>query len=163
MADSEESATESPGSPGYKSRRILADELARSQAGYAGLLARLEALEAAKSDPTAAMVEALRQERETVLSARLQRELDEAKKQIEHLKRPETPSNGVPYSGWVQAKEDLWDGRLIRKGPSSEGPGEYFEISLPDYWPGCPFTPVVRHQAQDGSAYFTPHPDFKSH
>ncbi len=143
---------------GYKSRKMLQEELDAKNVQFSELMARIAALES-KPD----MATALKEDREAALSAKLQRELDEARAQIEHLKRPNSPSSGVPYSGWAQAKEDLWDGKLIRRGPSAEGPGEYFEISLPDYWPGCPFTPVIRHTNKDGSAYFTPHPDFASH
>ena len=153
--------------PTYKSRAVLQAENDELKAGMAAIMDRLAALEANKpaSEPLVdQIVTALKQDREVTNSARLERELKDAYAQIEHLQRPATPTAGVPYSGWAQAKEDLWDGKLIRKGPSENGPGEYFQISLPDYWPGCPFTPVVlKQQNPDGSLVFAPHPDFSSH
>ena len=112
----------------------------------------------------------MRSDREEVLSAKLQRELDEAKKQIEHLQRPETPTSGIPYAGYVQAREDVWDGKQIWFGPNSPytkrpGRGDVFYIEMPDYWPGCPFTPVIvtGRDPTTGQEIVAPHPDFQSH
>ncbi len=154
--------------PTYKSRAVLQAENDELKVDMAAIMERLSALESQKPSEqpmVQQIVEALKEDRATERSARLERELKEAYAQIEHLQRPATPTAGIPYSGWAQAKEDLWDGKLIRKGPSENGPGEYFQISLPDYWPGCPFTPVVllERRNPDGSMVFAPHPDFSSH
>jgi len=153
-----------PGTPGYKSRRMLSEENDQLRTGIADMMARLEKLESSKSDPAAALLEALNKHSETQLSARLQRELDETRKQIEDLRRPQTPNCGVPYCGWVQAKEDSWDLGGYRHGPKEGRPGEVFQVDMPDYWPGCPFTPVIiTGTREDGLPKVEPHPDFQSH
>lgn len=152
--------------PNYKSRRVLQEENDQLKTGLEALMARMSALEVSRGTLTVdGIVEALKQERESALSAKLQRELDDARAQIEHLKRPETPTSGVHYSGWVQAKEDCWfPVGGVRKGPHDGIPGEVFEVDMPDYWPGCPFTPVlVKGQDSTGQYITAPHPDFKSH
>jgi hypothetical protein len=164
--------SQEPGTPGYKSRKMLQAELDAKDALFAELMARVEKLESkpASSDQTQAIVDALRQDRETQKSAALQRELDEARKQLDAFRRPETPSSGVPYSGYAQARETLWDGKSLRRGPAdpynpTPGFGEVFHISMPDYWPGCPFTPVIFKGTDPGSGrpIVEPHPDFASH
>jgi hypothetical protein len=159
-----------PGTPGYKSRKMLAAENDELKAGLADLMARLEKLESRPAGDTQAIVDAIRQDRDTQTSARLQRELDEARKQLDAFKRPETPTSGVPYSGWAQATETLWDGKMIRRGPSdpynpTPGTGEVFQISLPDYWPGCPFVPVIVKGQDPGTGRYIvePHPDYARH
>lgn len=153
--------------PNYQTRAMLQDKLDAEKARNDALEARLAKLEAAPPTISSAqeIISALREDRQSERSAALQRELDEAYRQIDHLKRPQTPSGpGIPYSGWAQAKEDLWDGHLVRQGPKEGKPGEVFQIELPDYWPGCPFTPViVTGQREDGSYIVKPHPDFQSH
>jgi hypothetical protein len=158
-----------PNTPGYKSRRMLQAENDELKTGLAALMERVNALESKPSGGTVTvdgLVAALKQDRESALSARLQQELDAARAQIEDLQRPATPTSpGIPYTGWVQATEDCWfPVGGYRKGPSAEGPGEFFEISMPDYWPGCPFKPMKLEKVNaDGSRVFVPHPDFASH
>jgi hypothetical protein len=157
-----------PNTPGYKSRRMLAAENDELKATLVTLAARLDAIEAKPSATVTVdgLVAALKEDRENALSARLQRELDETRAQLADLRLPQTPTvPGVPYTGWVQATADCWfPMQGYRKGPSQDGPGEYFEISMPDYWPGCPFTPVKLEKVNsDGSRVFVPHPDFASH
>jgi hypothetical protein len=165
---SDETQDPQPNTPGYKSRKMLAAENEDLKSGLAALMSRIEALESKPAEGVTVdgLVAALKQDREAALSSRLQQELDAARAQIEDLRRPATPTvPGVPYSGWVQAKEDCWfPVGGYKKGPSAEGPGEFFEISMPDYWPGCPFTPMKLEKVnQDGSRVFVPHPDFASH
>jgi len=159
--------SEDQSTPGYKTRAMLQEELDAKNAAFADLMARVEALEAKPAVVTSvdAIVEALKQDRETVLSARLQRELDEANRQIEHLQRPQSPTEGIPYSGYVQAKEDCWfPDQGYRRGPKDGEPGEVFQITMPDYWPGCPFTPVeIIGRDPSGRYVVKPHPDFASH
>lgn len=164
--------TQEPKDNGYKSRKMLAQENDQLKAGLAEMMARLEKLEARPStDQTQAIVAALREDRDTAKSARLEQELIEARKQLDAFKRPESPTApGIPYSGWAQAKETLWDGKMLRRGPADPynpypGVGEVFEISLPDYWPGCPFTPVIVKGQDPGTGRYivAPHPDFASH
>jgi hypothetical protein len=153
--------------PNYKSRRVLQEENDQLKAGLDALMARMAALESAPRGTVTVdgLVDALKADRESANSARLQRELDETRAQLEDLKRPQTPTSGVPYSGWVQAKEDCWfplGG--YRKGPKEGQPGEIFQVDMPDYWPGCPFTPIiVKGQDADGRYITAPHPDFQSH
>jgi hypothetical protein len=150
--------------PGYKSRKMLADELEAEKAKFFALMARIEALEAKPSEPLVGqIVEALRTERLDARSAALERELREAHAQIQDLQRPETPTSGVPYTGLVQATQDCWDLNGYHYGPKEGKPGDVFTVSMPDYWPGCPFVPVIAHKNPDGSPYYLVHPDFQSH
>jgi hypothetical protein len=157
------SEEQDPTTPGYKSRKMLAEELAQEQAKYAALLARIEALEAKPQDTVKALADALKEDRETAASARLQRELAEARAQIEDLKRPQTPTSGVRYEGLVQATQDCWDLNGYHFGPKEGRPGDVFHVAMEDYWPGCPFVPVIQKHAPDGSVFYSPHPDFQSH
>jgi len=145
-------------------RKQLLEQLDAERARNDAMEARMAKLEAAKPLSTDDIVSALREEREASRSASLQRELDEAYKQIDHLKRPETPTSGTPYKGWVQAKEDSWDMTGYHWGPKEGKPGEVFRVDMPDYWPGCPFTPVlITGTREDGQPITAPHPDFQSH
>ena len=45
-----------PGTPGYKSRRMLSEENDQLRTGIADMMARLEKLESSKSDPAARCV-----------------------------------------------------------------------------------------------------------
>jgi hypothetical protein len=143
-----------PTTPGYKSRKVLAEELEAEKARFSALMARIEALEA---KPQAQAIA------EAIDSARLVRELAEARQQIEDLKRPQTPTSGVRYEGLVQATQDCWDLNGYHFGPKEGKPGDVFHVSMEDYWPGCPFVPVIQKQAPDGTAFYSPHPDFQSH
>lgn len=145
-------------------RKQLHDSLEAERARNDALEARLAALEA-KPTSTQDIVAAIREDREQATNARLQLELNEAYKQIDHLKRPDTPSGpGIPYRGWVQAKEDSWDMTGYHYGPKEGKPGEVFRVDMPDYWPGCPFTPViVTGTREDGLPIVAPNPDFQSH
>jgi len=145
-------------------RRQLQEQLDAERARNDAMEARLAALEA-KPASAQDIVSAIREDRESERSAALERELTEARRQIEHLQRPQTPEGpGMPYNGWVQAKEDSWDSTGYHFGPKDGKPGDVFRVNMPDYWPGCPFTPVViSGTKEDGSPITAPHPDFQSH
>lgn len=153
--------------PNYKSRKVLQEENDSLKANFAALMARIEALESAPRGATSVddLVSALATDRENANSARLQRELNETRAQLQDLRRPTTPTEGMPYKGWVQAKEDCWfPVGGVRKGPHDGAPGEIFEVDMPDYWPGCPFTPIiVKGKDTSGQFITAPHPDFLSH
>lgn len=153
--------------PNYKTRRQLQEELLASETKFSELMARVAALESAKApaSSTQEIISALREDRETEQSAKLKRELDAAYREIEHLRRPETPTGpGIRYKGWVQAKEDSWDMTGYHHGPKDGKPGEVFMVDMPDYWPGCPFTPVlVTGSSESGLPIVAPHPEFQSH
>lgn len=162
-----------PGTPGYKSRKMLATENEELKTGLAALMARIEALESRPVDTAVSdqILSALRQDREEVLSAKLQRELDDARRQIQDLQLQETPTTGVPYKGPVQARADCWDPvNGYKHGPQSPyaarpGYGDVFYVDMPDYWPGCPFVPVIIKGVDPGTGLHIvePHPDFASH
>lgn len=145
-------------------RNQLREQLDAERARNDTMEQRLAALEA-KPASTQDIVQALREDRETERSAALQRELNEAYRQIDHLKLPQTPTGpGIPYKGWVIAKEDSWDMTGYHLGPKEGRPGEVFRVDMPDYWPGCPFTPVIiTGTREDQSPITAPHPDFQSH
>ena len=147
-------------------RKQLQEQLDGERARNDALEARMAKLEAAAPVSSVdALVAALKEDRENVRSAALERELNDAYKQIDHLKRPQTPEGpGIPYKGWVRAKEDSWDMTGYHYGPKDGNPGDVFMVDMPDYWPGCPFTPViVKGQDENGKYLTAPHPDFQSH
>lgn len=147
-------------------RKQLLEQLDAERARNDAIMARLEALETAKASTANEIVQALREDREVQESAALKRELAEAYRQIDHLQRPQTPDGpGIPYHGWVLAKEDSWDKTGYHFGPKDGKPGDVFMVDMPDYWPGCPFIPViVTGTKEDGiSPIVAPHPDFQSH
>lgn len=145
-------------------RKQLLEQVEGERARNDALEARLAALEA-KPASTQDLVAAIREDREAVTGAALKRELAAAYEQIEHLKRPQTPEGpGVAYKGWVQAKEDSWDMSGYHYGPKEGKPGDVFQVDMPDYWPGCPFTPVIiKGTREDGLPITAPHPEFQSH
>jgi hypothetical protein len=127
-------------------RRQLQEQLDSEKSRNDALEARLAALETARPSSAQEIVQALREDREQARSVTLEKELREAYVQIDHLKRPQTPEGpGIAYKGWVQAKEDSWDMTGYHYGPKEGKPGEVFQVDMPDYWPGCPFTPVLSH------------------
>ncbi len=138
---------------------------------HCGAIEALEAKPAADGPMVDQIVAALRQDREEVLSAKLQRELTEARQQIQDLQLQETPTTGVPYKGPVQARADCWDPvNGLKFGPDSpnaarKGYGDVFNIDMQDYWPGCPFVPVIIKGVDPGTGLLIvePHPDFASH
>lgn len=146
-------------------RKQLQEQLDAERTRNDAIMARLEALEASKPSSADDIVKALREDRESERSAALQRELTDAYAQIDHLKRPQTPTGpGIMYRGWVQAKEDSWDMTGYHFGPKEGKPGDVFQVDMKDYWPGCPFTPVIiKGTREDGLPIVAPHPDFQSH
>jgi hypothetical protein len=146
-------------------RKQLQEQLDAERVRNDAIMARLEALESSKGGTVDDLVKALREDRESAKSAALQKELNDAYAQIDHLKLPQTPTGpGIHYKGWVQAKEDSWDMTGYHFGPKEGKPGEVFQVDMPDYWPGCPFTPVIiKGTREDGLPITAPHPDFLSH
>jgi len=127
--------------PNYLTRKQLADRLAAAEAQIAAL--------------QAAPVSALEQH--------LQRELDDARKLIEALGRPQTPTGpGIAYKGAAQAKEDCWfPDTGYHYGPKDGTPGDVFQVNVTDYWPGVPYRPViVTGTSELGRPIVEPHPDF---
>lgn len=168
----EETQEPAMNAPGYKSRKMLAAENDELKAGLAALMSRVNALESAKPAPLVdQIVTALKTDRGDARQALLERELREAQEQIAHLQRPETPTVGIPYKGPVQAKADCWDPvNGLKFGPDSpqaprRGFGDVFYVDMPDYWPGCPFVPVIIKGTDQGTGLpiVEPHPDFQSH
>jgi hypothetical protein len=159
--------------PNYKSRRVLADENAQLKEGLAKLMSRIDALEAKPSAAvdTGAIVAALKEDRDTTKSARLELELTEARKQLDAFKRPEAPTGYMPYTGYVMAKEDWWEKSLgYQCGPRNPqakypGQGDVCHIDTKEYWPGCPFVPVIVKETDPltGRPIVAAHPDFASH
>lgn len=146
-------------------RKQLQDQLDAERARNDAIMKRLEALETRGPSSADDIVKALREDRETARTEAMQRELNAAYEQIDHLKRPQTPQGpGTPYKGWVLAKEDSWDMSGYHYGPKEGKPGDVFQVDMPDYWPGCPFTPVIiKGTREDGLPITAPHPDFLSH
>jgi hypothetical protein len=93
---------------------------------------------------------------------RLQRELDEARAQIKHLRPDGMPQNYVTYKGHVQATQDWWEPiGGYHFGPQPGKAGEVSYIETNEYWPGCPFVPViVTGTREDGLPKVEPHPQF---
>ena len=119
---------------------------------------------AASHEDELRLLEAELESQRNILSEQSQ-ELRSSSEQIDHLKLPQTPTGpGIHYKGWVQAKEDSWDMTGYHFGPKEGKPGEVFQVDMPDYWPGCPFTPVIiKGTREDGLPITAPHPDFLSH
>jgi hypothetical protein len=146
----------------------MGDEVVLTRAQLAEKLAAAEAKLASQPDIGAlvaaevAKALAARPKSDDPIIERLQRELDEARAQIKHLRPDGMPQNYVQYKGHVQALQDWWEPTGgYHYGPQPGKPGDVSYIETNEYWPGCPFIPVlVTGTREDGLPKVEPHPQF---